>query len=45
MKVVYMEQTLKMIAKSQGVAEAKKLEAEGEIKYVGDTPYLLIIQE
>jgi hypothetical protein len=45
MKVVYMEQTLKIIAKLEGVAEAKRLEAEGEIKYVGDTPYLLIIKE
>lgn len=45
MKLVYMEQTLKLIAKTQGVEEAKKIEQTGEIKYLGDTPYLVIKQE
>lgn len=45
MKLVYMEQTLQLIAKTQGVDKAKAIEETGEIKYLGDTPYLLIKQE
>lgn len=45
MKVIYMEQTLQLIAKTQGVEVAKAIEKTAEIKYVGDTPYLLIIKE
>jgi hypothetical protein len=42
MKVIYMEQTLKLIAKTKGVAVAKAMEEMGKIEYVEDTPYLVI---
>jgi hypothetical protein len=42
MKLVYMEKTLQLIAKTQGVEVAKAIEQTGEIKYLEDTPYLII---
>ncbi len=45
MKLIYMEQTLQLIAKTQGVKEAKLIEETGEIKYLGNTPYLVIKKE
>lgn len=45
MKLVYMEQTLQLIAKTQGVEVAKAIEETGDINYLGDTPYLVIKQK
>lgn len=45
MKVIYMEQTLQLIAKTQGVEVAKAIEETGEIKYLENTPYLVINQQ
>lgn len=42
MKVIYMEQTLQLIAKTKGVAVAKAMEEMGTIVYLDDTPYLVI---
>jgi hypothetical protein len=42
MKVIYMEKTLQLIAKTQGVEVAKAIEETGEINYLGDTPYLVV---
>jgi hypothetical protein len=42
MKIIYMEQTLKLIAKTQGVEVAKAMEETGEIKYLKDAPYLVV---
>jgi hypothetical protein len=42
MKVSYMEQTLQLIAKTQGIEVTKAIEETGEINYLGDTPYLVI---
>lgn len=42
MKVIYMEQTLQLIAKIKGVEVPKAMEEMGEIKYLGDIPYLVI---
>lgn len=42
MKVIYMEQTLQLIAKKRGVEQAKKLEELGTIEYLEDIPYLVI---
>lgn len=44
-KVVYMEQTLVVIAKTQGVEVAKAIEKKGKIKYIGNTPYLVTLQK
>ena len=45
MKLIYIEQTLQLIAKTQGVEVAKAIEKKGKIKYIGNTPYLVIKQE
>jgi hypothetical protein len=45
MKVIYMEHTLQLIAKMKGVEVVKAIEETGEIKYLGDTPYLVIKQK
>jgi len=45
MKLIYMEQTLQLIAKTQGVEVAKAIEETGKIKYIGNTPYLVTLQK
>ena len=42
MKVIYMEQTLQLIAKTKGVEQAKKIEKLGTIEYLEEIPYLVI---
>jgi hypothetical protein len=42
MKLIYMEQTLQLIAKAKGVEVAKAMEEMGTIEYLEDVPYLVI---
>lgn len=42
MKLIYMEQTLQLIAKTQGVKVAIAIEKKGKINYKAYPPYLVI---
>lgn len=42
MKLIYMEQTLQLIAKTKGVKVAKAMEEMGTIEYLKDVCYLVI---